>query len=71
MLKLSLLLSSLILNVNPLDFGKEKKHAIHKPIKGVKDYKTGGPITIHVVPHSHDDVGWRTTVDGYFDGSTK
>ena len=37
----------------------------------MKDYKTGGPITIHVVPHSHDDVGWRTTVDGYFDGSTK
>lgn len=26
---------------------------------------------MHVVPHSHDDVGWRTTVDGYFDGTTK
>jgi hypothetical protein len=37
----------------------------------VKDYKTGGPLTMHVVPHSHDDVGWLKTVDEYFDGSHK
>jgi hypothetical protein len=43
MLKLSLALSSLISNVTPLDFGREKQHQMHKPIKGVKDYKTGGP----------------------------
>lgn len=36
-----------------------------------KDYKTGGPITIHVVPHSHDDVGWLKTVDEYFYGARK
>lgn len=23
-------------------------------------------ITIHLVPHSHDDVGWQNTIDGYF-----
>ena len=37
----------------------------------VRDYKTGGRITVHIAPHSHDDVGWLKTVDEYFDGSRK
>ena len=28
-------------------------------------------LTIHVVPHSHDDVGWLKTTNEYFDGSRK
>jgi hypothetical protein len=29
------------------------------------------PATVHIVPHSHDDVGWLKTLDEYFDGSRK
>ena len=51
------------------DMGQYHKH--EEIPAGVKDYKTGGPITVHVCPHSHDDVGWLKTVDQYFDASAR
>eukprot|EP00054_Salpingoeca_dolichothecata_P017199 m.102565 g.102565 ORF g.102565 m.102565 type:complete len:992 (-) comp22348_c0_seq1:81-3056(-) len=30
---------------------------------------TSGKVTLHLVPHSHDDTGWKKTVDEYFTGA--
>ena len=64
-----LLLTADVITANKnMDNGQ---YHVHNPKPGVKTYKTGGPVTIHVVPHSHDDVGWLKTVEQYFDGSRR
>jgi hypothetical protein len=40
----------------------EEGHHVFKP-------KNNEILQIHVVPHSHDDVGWLMTVDDYFTGA--
>ena len=29
----------------------------------------GEPLIVHIVPHTHDDVGWLKTVEEYFNGA--
>ncbi|CAH1119882.1 unnamed protein product [Phaedon cochleariae] len=43
----------------PIECGYQSCHSI----------KNGDFINVHIVPHTHDDVGWLKTVDQYYYGS--
>jgi alpha-mannosidase len=41
--------------------------ALHSLSSAASAAPTAPPLTVHLVCHSHDDVGWQITVDEYYD----
>ena len=47
---------------------ESKLKSFHKNIEKTHFFKSKDPYVVHVIAHSHDDVGWLKTVDEYYNG---
>jgi hypothetical protein len=41
-----------------------------KPIENRKD-QDKQTLTVHMIAHTHDDIGWLKTIDEYYSGTNK
>ncbi|KAG5887528.1 hypothetical protein JTB14_022140 [Gonioctena quinquepunctata] len=61
---ISVIAAAFFIDISAVSLGKADKKCGYDNCPNISDTK----INVHLIPHSHDDVGWLKTVDEYFYG---